>query len=122
MLRRLVVLAVLLAACGGGGGSPIADARRIVEDDHRFETSYDAGDALAKVSATLLAAGKQCDKDCAALLSAAAYAQVLAVHVLDCTAPGRFKVRAAMRSELEKIEHVPKGAPAPVPPRPPRCG
>src|SRR5687768_1929248 len=109
---------LLLAACSSGGG-PVDDARRIVDDDDRFATSYDAGDALAKVGGQLLDAGKSCD--CPALLSAAAFAQVLAVRVLDCTAPGRFEMREAMRAYLDDIEDLDDDAAAPQPPRPPSC-
>ena len=128
MRPRRVLSAVVLAvtvvapACGGDGGGPIADARHVLEDDGRFETSYDAGDALAKIASTLLRAGKRCDGGgCPALLSASAYAQILAVRVLDCTAPGRFRIRAAMRAELEAIDGLEPHASAPDPPDPPRC-
>ena len=114
------VLVALVAACGGGGG-PVADARHVLDRDSRFDTSYEAGDALAKIGSVLLAAGKRCEGGCEPLLSASAYAQVLAVRVLDCTAPGRFEIRAAMRAELDAIDGLPKGAPAPDPPRPPDC-
>ncbi|MEN3271771.1 MAG: hypothetical protein V7636_532 [Actinomycetota bacterium] len=119
----LLVLASVVSACSEGD-SPIGAARKIVDDDDRFATSIEAGDALAHIGSILLRAGKDCADGCDALLSASAYAQVLAVRVLDCTAPGRFKLRRVMRSYLDDVERSrQKSATAvPTPPPPPRCG
>jgi len=121
--RLLLCFVVTLAACGGGGGDAVAKARRVLDYDGRFATAYDSGDALAKIGSTLLRAGKRCDGGgCPALLSASAYAQVLAVRVLDCTAPGRERIRGAMRAELDAIDELAPKAPAPTPPPIPSCG
>jgi hypothetical protein len=124
-VRRLVALVLVgaLASCGGST-SPVERARRIVDDDDRFATSIEAGDALANVGSILLRAGKDCDDDrCGALLSASAFAQVLAVRVLDCTAPGRFQMRRAMRSYLDAVAAARRhsGVAVPQPPEAPRC-
>ena len=127
--RRVLVAAVVVAlalsttACGDDS-SPVDRARKVVDDDGRFATSIEAGDALARVSSILLRAGKECDGRCDALLSAAAYAQVLAVRVLDCTAPGRFQMRQAMRRYLNAVEVARRTSSrlVPSPPPPPRCG
>jgi len=123
VLGALLALSIGLAACGEGS-SPIDQSRRIVNDDDRFGTSIEAGDSLAHVSSILLRAGKDCAEGCDALLSASAYAQVLAVRVLDCTAPGRFQVRQVMRRYLDAIEHARNRSSktVPTPPAPPRCG
>jgi hypothetical protein len=118
--RVLVVLLLATLACGGGGG-PVGDARRVLDDDDRFATSYEAGDALATVGGRLLEAGKACHGGCDALLSASAFAQVLAVRVLDCTAPGRFAIRAAMRAYLDEVDDLDDDATAPEPPDAPTC-
>lgn len=84
----------------------------------------EAGDALARVGSILLQAGKECDDDrCDALLSASAFAQVLAVRVLGCTAPGRFEMRRAMRRYLDAVAAARRhaGAAVPEPPEAPRC-
>jgi hypothetical protein len=64
------------------------------------------------------------DKDprCVARLSASAYAQVVAVALLDCTAPDREETRAAARRYFTKVGAV-NGPAAPLPavPVPPRC-
>ena len=126
-LRRRLLAAVLavvlsLSACSEGS-SPINQARKIVNDDDRFATSMEAGDALARVGSILLRAGKDCREGCNALLSASAYAQVLAVRVLDCTAPGRFAMRRAMRRYLDDVEDARNhsATAVPTPPAPPRC-
>ena len=121
-LRRgvAVLLVAILAACSNGGG-PVGDARTVLEDDDRFATSFEAGDALAQIGGRLLEAGKRCKGECAALFSASAFAQILAVRVLDCTAPGRFQARQAMRTYLDQIEGLPESAPAPQLPKPPEC-
>lgn len=115
-----IAMVAMIAACSGGGG-PVADARKVLDDGSRFDTSFEAGDALAQIGGRLLDAGRRCDGGCDALLSASAYAQILAVRVLDCTAPGRFEARDAMRSYLDQIDGLSKSAPAPQPPRPPDC-
>lgn len=129
MLKRLaprllaIALIGVLASCGGSA-SPVERARRIVDDDDRFATSIEAGDALARVGSILLRAGKECDDEgCDALLSASAYAQVLAVRVLDCTAPGRFQMRRAMRQYLDAVAEARKYSSTAVPELPdaPRC-
>jgi len=119
-----VVVAVISISACSEGTSPIGQARKIIDDDHRFATSLEAGDALAHVGSILLRAGKDCREGCDALLSASAYAQVLAVRVLDCTAPGRFQVRTAMRHYLDDVEKARNRSAhaVPTPPDPPRCG
>jgi hypothetical protein len=119
----VAALALSTTACGRDA-SPVDRARTVVDDDGRFATSIEAGDALARVSSILLRAGKDCDGGCDALLSAAAYAQVLAVRVLDCTAPGRFQVRRSMRRYLDAVEAARRTSSrlVPQPPPPPRCG
>lgn len=123
MLALVLALSIGLAACSDGD-SPITASRKIVDDDGRFDTSIEAGDALARVGSILLRGGKDCAEGCDALLSASAYAQVLAVRVLDCTAPGRFEVRRAMRRYLDAVEtsRNHSSTAVPTPPAPPRCG
>jgi hypothetical protein len=118
----VVVLSMASSACSEGA-SPIGRARAIVDDDERFATAIESGDALARVGSILLRAGKDCAEGCDALLSASAYAQVLAVRVLDCTAPGRFEVRRAMRRELDAVDAARRrsATAVPTPPAPPRC-
>lgn len=122
MLRRAsaAILVATLAACAGDPG-PVDAARGVLDDDDRFQTSFEAGDALAQIGGRLLEAGRTCHGGCDALLSASAYSQILAVRVLDCTAPGRFEMRAALRAYLDAIEDLDDDAPAPQPPKPPDC-
>ena len=121
MLKLLAVVLVALGVACSSGGGVVDDARRVLDDDGRFDTSFEAGDALAQIGGRLLAAGKRCESGCDALFSASAYAQILAVRVLGCTAPGRFKVRRVMRTYLDEIDGLPESGPAPEPPVPPDC-
>jgi hypothetical protein len=116
-LAALVCALVVLTACSDD--DPVARALDALDDDDRFDTAEQAGEALAAIGADLLAEGR--DRDAAPLLSASAYAQVLAVRVLDCTAPGRSEIRAALRTYLEAVADADDDDPAPEPPSPPDC-
>lgn len=124
--RLAVTAAVALVTAGvllgtTDDGSPYLDrTRSIVDDDARFGTATDAGVAFIRISRELKDAGAQCGDEeapeCRALFSAAAWSQLTAVEVLQCTRPGVFTARRAMRDLLDSLEEgdLPDGLP-PIP-------
>lgn len=114
----LTVAALVLVACGGNDDSDLDAARSILRDRDRFDTGVEAGDAFAEVAVRLLEDARACDDDCDVRFSAAAYARVLAVRVLGCTAPGRERARAGM---LAHVEAIGDGEEAPAAPPDPAC-
>jgi len=122
VLTRLALVAALVVgtvACGGGGGDAVDRALDRLEDDERFDTAFEAGDTFASIGGLLQAEGEERSSE--PLLSAAAYAQVLAVRVLDCTAPGRFEAREALRTFLRDVGDTDDTDRAPQPPPAPDC-
>ena len=97
-----IVLSLLAAACGGDGDD-LGKARRILDDESRFSTGLDAGEAFEEVGDLLLADARSCEDACDGRFSAAAFARVLALRVLGCTAPGRLEARVAMARYLDDI-------------------
>lgn len=120
----VVVLAValLVVTRRDGNGDGLAEARRLLADDGRFDTAYDAGDTFAVVGQLLQEDGESCRRDdatrprCAHLLSASAAAQVMAYRVLDCTSPGRFDARARLTEHLAALAAGQDPGDPPVPP------
>jgi hypothetical protein len=85
-------------------------ARALVADDARFSTAEETGVTFIGVAQLLRDEGESCLKrkgatasTCASFFSGSAYAQVSAVQVLNCTRPGVFDAREAMRRYLEDI-------------------
>jgi hypothetical protein len=122
VLKRVaaVVLALAAATTACGGDRDVVDrALDRLDDDDEFDTAFEAGDSLARIGGMLQAEGEVRSSE--PLLSASAYAQVLAVRVLDCTAPGRHEAREAMRTFLHAVADVDDDARAPQPPPAPDC-
>ena len=125
---RLVVLvaaaAVTVTACGADP-SRVERAIAALDDEDRFATGEQAGDAMADVGALLQEEGTACrasDADaprCDALLAASAAAQVPAARIIACTAPGRFEARTALADHLRAVDDDPRTAGPP--PAPPDC-
>lgn len=128
-LRRVagaLLVSVALAGCGSDAGGLDA-AIDIADDDAAFGTGPEAGESFARIAQHVDAARADCDDDtdgtrCDALAAASGYAQVLAVRVLTCTAPGRFEARTAMLDLLEAVESLGPDADEPPEPAPlPDC-
>lgn len=109
LVALLAVIGVVAAAVGWGGAGSAGVARAVVllEDLDRFDTAMEAGDTLAEVGEVLQLEARRCRDglgedavSCEELFAAAAYAQVLAAHVLGCTAPGRHEARTALLAHL----------------------
>jgi hypothetical protein len=118
-LRVVAIVAVVAALAGCGGGTDdFAAARRIVDDRGRFASGIDAGESFAEAGRLLLADAERCSGACDDRFSAAAHANVLALRVLGCTAPGREDARSAMARYLAAIA---AGVRSPTPPDAPSC-
>ena len=114
-----LVIVVVVAVIGDDDAGVVQRALSQLDDDARFDTAYEAGDTFASIGGRLQEEGES--RDSLPLLSASAYAQVLAVRVLSCTAPGRFEARAALRELLEAVADLEPDDPVPSPPSPPSC-
>jgi hypothetical protein len=136
-LVALVVVLVVVAVVGAGAArfvtrgsrDRLARAADLLDEPDRFDTGLEAGETLARVAELLLEDARRCRADhgaaprCQAMSSASAVAQVFAVEVLDCTAPGRFEARTRMAGYLAAVATLGDGpgAEVPQPPAPPRC-
>jgi hypothetical protein len=90
-----------------------------VQDNGSFSTAIESGDTFAHVGELLLQAADDCDAACPGVLQASAYAQLVAVEVLDCTQPGIHDARAAVLAYLAAVIASP--AVAGTPPALPTC-
>ena len=133
-LAGIVLAAVVAMALVATRDTPtgLARVRVALNDDDRFTNGPTAGETVATASKWLLDDGESCEADrgkgdprCAARLSAAAYASVAAVGLVDCTAPGVFRTRRALVQYIDDIvtfDHEPLGTlRVPSPPRVPAC-
>lgn len=111
----MVVAGLALVACGGDADD-LARAQEVLRDRDRFETAVEAGEALAEVADRLVADAESCEDDCDPRFQAAAYARVLALRVLGCTAPGREAARTAMLEHVEALRDGSEDPPAPAVP------
>lgn len=125
----LVVATALLmvgSACSGTD-DPLDEAIAIADDAGEFGNGPEAGESLARIAQHLGRAIDGCDADeeairCDSLRVASGYAQVLAVQVLQCTAPGRFEARTGMLELLREVDAVePEDSSTPEPPALPDC-
>ena len=119
--RGALVVAVVLVVVGivatqivnRANDDPIAEAIEIVNDEELFARGVDTGVAFVRISRVLKEGAESCEEEqgvsveCDALFSGAAYAQVLAVSVLDCTKPGMFEARENMRTYLKSLRESP---------------
>jgi hypothetical protein len=86
-----------------------------LNDDKNFTTSARAGQTIADISTQLRLAGASCRKKdkasprCTVVLQAAAYSAVTAYTLTDCTSPGVFDGRKAMRDYLRALQRFLKG-------------
>ena len=136
--RRLAAVAAVVLVVGGALAalrphpSGLARTRTALAADSRFANGPKAGSAFADISHWMLADGRAClrshsttDHRCRLRLSASAYAGVSAFILVDCTSPGVFQARAAMRSYIDQIEVFDRRrlGSMPVPPLPnvPTC-
>jgi len=117
LLAGLLLVAVL-AACGGGDDRPpLERALAIVEDDGEFGTALEAGDSFAHVAELLLEAGDACEGSCPSVMQAAAYVQVVAAEVLECSLPEIHDARLAVRDHVAEVTSSPSST-IEVPPLP----
>lgn len=132
--RLVVALAVLALVLGGTAlwwrsarpTDVLQQATSVLDDRSRHGTAMAAGDALAEISGMLLDEARRCQRSgdgqrCDATAQVAAFAQALAVRVLDCTAPGRFEARRVLREHLAAIDAMGPRDPAPPLPAVPTC-
>lgn len=123
--RIVAVVALALAGCGDDP-EPLGAAADIAADDGEFRSGPDAGVAFARIAQLLEGAAARCEPDvdggrCPAISAASGYAQVLAVRVLRCTAPGRFEARTAMLELVREVERLAPDDEVPSPPPLPDC-
>lgn len=135
--RRAFVLPVALAvvfaaglalAVGWGRSSAVEEAHGLLADDTGFETAEDAGVTFVRIARVMLDGGEACADDrgdshpaCEAMFSSSAFAQVAAVRVLECTHPGIFAAREAMREHVAGVERAIEGGGPVEAPEMPSC-
>lgn len=128
-LKRGVLVALVMWMVTGCGSdqAPLEKALAIARDDSDFDSGPEAGESLARIAQHIEDAIDRCDVEvegtrCDALRVASGYAQVLAVQVLQCTAPGRFEARAGTLDLLVEIDDLePDASDTPEPPPLPDC-
>lgn len=125
VMALVICVAAAVPACGSDQ-APLDAATEIAADDDQFGNGPEAGESLARIAQHLDAARRDCDAGetparCQSLAAASGYAQVLAVQVLRCTAPGRFEARQAMHELLVRVAAVGPGDETPVPAPLPDC-
>lgn len=130
MTRRpiAVALVLMLVATACGRSSPVDRAIATVNDDDRFSTGAESAQSVGRVADIMRNDGDECIRDhdardprCEARLAASAYAQVLAVVLLDCTTPDRDEARLALTRYLRAVGRVGEDGEPPPTPFPPRC-
>lgn len=137
VLGAVAIVAVVVALVAGylvfGRRSPsgLTATRTWLTQDSRFTSGPTAGQTFAKISATLLTDGKACEHDhpgrdprCVARLSGAAWANVTAVNLLNCTAPGVFQARTRLSRYLaavDALDQSPRHGRVPPVPTVPEC-
>ena len=127
-IAAATVVALALAAwfaVGRDARPGLERAADLLDDPGRFDTGLESGETLARVGALLLDDARRCRDDhgpvvrCQARSSASAVAQVFAVEVLQCSAPGRFEARTRLAAYLDEVAAA--GSAVPEPPDPPSC-
>ena len=120
VVRAVAVALVvpLLASCGGDDGSPLERALAIVEDEGGFGTALESGDSFAHVAELLIEAGEACTSPCPAVLQGAAYVQVVAAEVLECSLPEIHDAREVVRDHVEEVTSSPSAPAVEIPPLP----
>ncbi|HUR77651.1 MAG TPA: hypothetical protein VMZ22_06875 [Acidimicrobiales bacterium] len=120
--RLLAAVVVVLAVGGvalssGDRDSNLDRAISRLDDEGRFATSTEAGQTVADISTQLRVDGAACRDDeqpiprCSALLSASAFSAVIAVTMLECTAPGVYDARVSLGRYLRKLrDFIDEGA------------
>ena len=112
LVIALAVLAIgaVLVVRGTGHHTMVDDSLGKLNDDKNFTTSARAGQTIADISTKLRLAGASCRKRdkasprCTVVLQASAYSAVTAYTLTDCTAPGVFDGRKAMRDYLHAVQ------------------
>jgi len=100
-------------------------AAELLDEPARFATGLQAGESLARAGQLLLDDARACRREhgsavpCQARSSASAVAQVFAVAVLECSAPGRFEARTRLAAYLDEVAAADRAVPQP--PAPPDC-
>ena len=138
--RRIAApLVVVVAVAAGIGvwihhrsGSAIATSQALIAKDSAFVNGPAAGAAFARISQRMFGDAKHCasahgdtDPRCVARFQAAAYANVTAVALLSCTAPGVYEARHLLYDELSGIASLDHrrlySVPPPTVPKVPAC-
>lgn len=117
--RPLVLVAVTLAVAAVAAVvvvhrmhrvSVLTRAERVLREDKRFPNGPKSGRVFADLSHDLLGDAQSCsnthgrdDTRCRARFSAAAYANVTAAAVLNCTQPGIYDARRSTSQYLRSI-------------------
>jgi hypothetical protein len=128
-----VALAIALAVLAlggvllvrGTGKSALDDSIGKLNDTKRFTTSGRAAQTVADISTKLRLQGAACrpkhSARCTVLLQAAAYSAVTAYTLADCTSPGVYDGRKAMRDYLHAVRAFLHGAKQPDVPQVVTC-
>ena len=109
---------LLLASCGGDDEPPLERALELVEDDGGFGTALESGDTFAHVAELLIEGGEACSSPCPAVMQAAAYVQVVAAQVLECSLPEIHDARRLVRDHVAEVTSSPSTSEAELPPLP----
>ena len=111
-------LVLVLASCAGEEEPPLQRALELIDDDGGFSTALESGDTFAHVTELLLEADDACTSPCPAVRQAAAYVQVVAAQVLECSLPQIHDARRAVRDHVDEVSSSPSTSTAELPPLP----
>ena len=110
-------LVLVLASCAGDDELPLQRALGLIDDDGGFSTALESGDSFAHVTELLIEAADACTSPCPAVLQAAAFVQVVAAEVLECSLPQIHDARRTVRDHIAELTASP-GSELELPPLP----
>jgi len=127
-----LIAALVLLAVGGFRyvTSPprgLVGAIHLLEDQSHFDTTSASGETLARVADLLVLDARNCHRrtpsatGCTARYSAAAWSEVAALKVLDCSRPAAYKVRVDLLGHLRRVSEMAANDRAPKLPLLPAC-
>ena len=107
-----LALVVLLGAtsCAGDDRPPLERALALIDDDGEFGTALESGDTFAHVAELLIDGDEACAAPCPTLRQAAAWMQVVAVEVLECSLPEIHDARRTARDHVAELIASPGSA------------
>jgi hypothetical protein len=114
-LALVVLLGV--ASCAADDRPPLERALALIDDDGEFGTALESGETFAHVAELLIDAGDECASPCPSVRRAAAWMQVVAVEVLECSLPEIHDARRTARDHIAELTASP-GSELDLPPVP----